>query len=199
MTEDVTLALSELRALIIKAARGAGLSWGMAEEAGWAAEWLARRGLPAADWATLWLDARLRGGQDPVETGVALADQLAAAAALTGAEGQTDGLPDGLPTPGYLLPFLHRIAQAHGAVELRAGSGMAARVLASGEVSFGPCWADRTTGWQLQRVTAVTPGAPRPKVSASVLDCLEGLALQTTVPPSARSRQDAGSVLGDND
>ena len=83
MTEDVTLALSELRALIIKAARGAGLSWGMAEEAGWAAEWLARRGLPAADGATLWLDARLRGGQDPVETGVALADQLAAAAALT--------------------------------------------------------------------------------------------------------------------
>ena len=51
----IDLAHSELRALVTKAARGAGLAWGLAEEAGWAADWLARRSLPAGDWAAIWL------------------------------------------------------------------------------------------------------------------------------------------------
>lgn len=194
MTTDVTLALSELRALVTKAARGAGLSWGLAEEAGWAADWLARRGLPAADWATLWLQATINGQPGPIEAGVALADRLACNLASL----PPQALHDGLPAPGYLLPFLHRIAQHHGAIDLRANSGLAVRVPAKGEVVFGPLWATTTKGWSLLPAAAASP-ITRPCVSASVIDCLDGLGLRTTVPPSAQSRRDAGSVTDDND
>lgn len=39
--------LGEIRALSIKAARGAGMDWGMAEEAGFAVQWLEAHGLPS--------------------------------------------------------------------------------------------------------------------------------------------------------
>jgi hypothetical protein len=135
MTENVTLALSELRSLITKAARGAGLSWGLAEEAGWAAEWLARRGMPAADWATLWLAARLEGDVTPVEIGASLADEFASDPAM-----QDIALPDGLVAPGYLLPFLHRIAQAGNPVSIASPLGQVALVSVAGDVAFGPSW-----------------------------------------------------------
>lgn len=197
MSETVTLALSELRSLVTKAARGAGLSWGLAEEAGWAAEWLARRGLPAADWATIWLAARIDGAVSPVEVGAALADACAGASAI-----RDKALPDDLVAPGYLLPFLHRIAQSGSAVSITSGSVPVARVSGSGEVAFGPSWQMRSDGWRLS--DPGDAGAPpvlagRPAVSGSVLKCLEGLALSTTVPRSDSSRQDAGSSGGDND
>ena len=66
MAELIDLAHSELNGLVTKAARGAGLSWGLAEEAGWAAEWLSRRGLPAAAWAAEWLAQHVSSGDDDV-------------------------------------------------------------------------------------------------------------------------------------
>lgn len=42
----MTWSLNEIEALSRKAARGAGLSWGLAEEAGKAARWLVAQGLP---------------------------------------------------------------------------------------------------------------------------------------------------------
>jgi hypothetical protein len=197
LTENATLALSELRSLISKAARGAGLSWGLAEEAGWAAEWLARRGMPAADWATAWLAARMDGAVSPVEVGVSLADAFADAPAII-----DKALPDGLVAPGYLLPFLHRIAQAGSTVTIAATPGQVARITSAGDVLFGPSWQMQSDGWHLSK--AVDAGsqsgtAGRPTVSSSVLECLEGLALRTTVPRSDTSRRDAGSSGGDND
>lgn len=197
MSESVTLALSELRSLITKAARGAGLSWGQAEEAGWAAEWLARRGMPAADWATVWLAARMDGAVSPVEVGVSLADELANTPAITG-----KALPDGLVAPGYLLPFLHRIAQPGSPVSIASTRGQVARISSTGEVAFGPSWQLQSDGWLLFKAgdPGSRPGlARRPEVSSSVLECLEGLALRTTVPQSDTSRRDAGASDGDND
>ena len=193
MTEDATMALSELRSLITKAARGAGLSWGLAEEAGWAAEWLARRGMPAADWATAWLAARMDGAVSPVEVGVTLADAPAI---------MDKALPDGLVAPGYLLPFLHRIAQAGPAVTIASTPGQVARITSSGDVTFGPSWQMQSDGWRLSKAgdaDSRSGTAGRPTVSSSVLECLEGLALRTTVPRSDTSRRDAGSTDGDND
>ena len=40
--------MGEIRSLAVKAARGAGFDWGLAEEAGFAVEWLERRGMPGA-------------------------------------------------------------------------------------------------------------------------------------------------------
>ncbi len=197
MTDTVTMALSELRSLITKAARGAGLSWGEAEEAGWAAEWLARRGMPAADWATLWLAARMEGAVSPVEVGILLADDFAFASAK-----YHKGLPDGLVAPGFLLPFLHRLAEAGSTLSIVSEQGLVARILSTGEVLFGPCWQPQSSGWHLAKTDHAEQKidlARRPTVSTSVLECLDGLALRTTVPRSEPSRRDAGSFGGDND
>jgi hypothetical protein len=197
MTENVSLALSELRSLITKAARGAGLSWGLAEEAGWAAEWLSRRGMPAADWATLWLAARLEGDVTPVEIGASLADEFASDPAM-----QDIALPDGLVAPGYLLPFLHRIAQAGTPVSIASPLGQVALVSVAGDVAFGPSWQLKSDRWRMTPTTSAEIGfgrASRSSVSGSVLECLDGLALWTTVPQSETSRRDAGSTGGDND
>ena len=54
MTDDPAFALGEVEALVLKAYRGAGFSWGMAQEAGKAAAWLAAHRLPALNmFATL--------------------------------------------------------------------------------------------------------------------------------------------------
>lgn len=197
MTQTVTLALSELRGLITKAARGAGLSWGLAEEAGWAAEWLARRGMPATDWATIWLAARIDGKISPVEVGVQVADASAYGTAAKGT-----ALPDGVSAPGYLLPFLHRIAAGHAHVLVTSPMGRVVCVSADGAVEFGPLWAHQSCDWTFSKINgapAKNVAVPRPSVSTSVLECLDGLALMTTVPESQSSRLDAGSSTGDND
>ncbi|SDD69504.1 DUF3726 domain-containing protein [Ruegeria marina] len=49
---QVSLSLPEIGSLASRAARGAGFGWGLAEEAGMAAQWLARAGL---DWPTAFL------------------------------------------------------------------------------------------------------------------------------------------------
>ena len=45
----MSYSLNEITALCKRAARGAGLSWGLAAEAGFAARWLAERGLPGPE------------------------------------------------------------------------------------------------------------------------------------------------------
>jgi len=193
-TKSIEIAHSELRSLVIKAARGAGLDWGMAEEAGWAADWLARRSMPAADWAALWLVEAVEGQPHPVGIGTRLADRFASGEGPLLAE----ALPDGLPAPGFLLPFLHLVAARHGAVELKGRTGRAARVQPDGTVDIGPDWSQRTQGWSVGMASG--KGAPgRVTLSGPVSICLESLALRTTVPPSATSRRDAGSAMTDND
>ena len=194
----VTLALSELRSLITKAARGAGLSWGLSEEAGWAAEWLARRGMPAADWATIWLSARIDGRVSPIEIGAELSDELSGGRFVEGR-----ALRDGLAAPGYLLPFLHRIADDQAPVAITSESGNVVLVSADGQVEFGPAWQRRSCGWAISRVAQEVifrrshPG--RLPVTRTALERLEALALRTTVPRSDASRLGAGSATGDND
>lgn len=196
MTGSVTLSLSELRSLVTKATRGAGLGWGLAEEAGWAAEWLARRRMPAADWARLWLSERIEGKISPVEVGVMLADDPENSVAAPDA-----ALPDGLSAPGYLLPFLHRAALGRAPVAIRAQGELVVRVTPDGEVEFGPHWQARSSGWNFVKGdTEDRPGtSSRPTLSGSTHEWLEALALRTTVPQSESSRRDAGSNMGDND
>ena len=194
MTASVDMARSELRVLVTKAARGAGLSWGLAEEAGWAADWLVGADLPAAEWAADWLAAVIDGRDDPVTVGVGLADSLG------GADGpELDAaVPEGLAAPGFLLPFLHVIAIQRGPVELFAPTGRAVSVDEAGGVQFGPAWSPSPRSWGLRRARIVrNMGRARP--SLSVVECLEGMALRITVPASDASRLNAGSALSDND
>lgn len=49
MTSPPDFAIGEIESLVLKAYRGAGFSWGMAQEAGRAAGWMASRRMPALD------------------------------------------------------------------------------------------------------------------------------------------------------
>lgn len=207
MTSPLDLSRSELRSLVTKAARGAGKGWGLAEEAGWAADWLARRGLPAADWALDWLSAPDR--PDPVALGLALAERL-----VPDSQGWPGlALPDDLAAPGYLLPFLHRIALRRGPLAVAGPGGRAVHIGPEGHPTFGPAWPPpppaplaRVAGWTLAPAPALaaaplraeTPAA-RPAVAGPVLAALDLLALHTTVPPSDSSRRDAGALAPDDD
>ncbi len=90
----MSYSLNEVQAMAKRAARGAGLDWGMAEEAAWAARWLCRAGLPGVeilshllvrrqsqdgtlatrDQSTIWT-AR-QGDLSPLFAGPALSDSM---------------------------------------------------------------------------------------------------------------------------
>lgn len=194
MLTPIDMAHSELRSLVTKAARGAGLPWGHAEEAGWAAGWLARRALPAGEWAAHWLAATVEGRPGPIEIGTALSDRLA----VMDLPLSVESLPDSLPAPGYLLPFLHRIAERRGPISIIDAVGTAVRVGSDGTVVFGPSWSDTPRNWRMTNWPH--PADPsRVLVTPSLIDRLETLALRTTVPPSEASRRNAGSATTDND
>ena len=79
--------LGEIGALATKAARGSGMDWGLADEAGYAVKWLQRRQLPGVaalcrylSWRqageiTIWPDNTARDGHYcPIATGAAYGD-----------------------------------------------------------------------------------------------------------------------------
>ena len=105
--------LVETRSLAIKAGRGVGLPWGMAEEAGFAVHWLQRFGLPGATVLAHYLTLRdsgvpfapigevLKGKPHentvcPLSLGTAISDQ----------NGQPPGVFEGVAFPLLLVPFL---------------------------------------------------------------------------------------------
>lgn len=93
--------LGELSALCVKAARGAGMSWGMAQEVGWAVRWLSRSGHGAAGA----LADRLRhpGRADcPFMTGLAFCES----------DGAVWQLSASVQQPILCLPFLARCVPA---------------------------------------------------------------------------------------
>jgi Protein of unknown function (DUF3726) len=203
----MSLSFNEIEAMALKAARGAGVSWGLAEEAAFAARWLAERGL---DWAEPLLarcEARVSADMTVESTGIRGA---ALCPLRVGAFIADAGLgPHGLEVrdvavPLLLLPFLAR-AEAPGPVAVRLGTG--ARVwFAAGQLHG-------TEGLAaLPGIAAVTisPGVPtatavdllpRPRpVAAAVAQGLSAFERRTYVPASAQSRlAGAGAGLSDND
>ena len=119
--------LNEIESTAKKAARGAGMSWGLAEEAGRATRWLCAAGWPGAEslaallaaedgaeWeairprieGTLW---RAQGGTlCPIATGAALCDR-----ARDWAEGASARL-EGVAHPLLLVPFFAMAADLCG-------------------------------------------------------------------------------------
>ena len=216
------LSQNEIEQLCFKAARGAGMSWGLAEEAGFAAAWMARRGLdgPSAlmeqlrdamgrPWAEICpvvaqgaFEAGNSGGLCPIALGSALCDH----ARLPEAALHETILHVGpVNHPVLLLGFLSELARiGRHAVQLTWIRGKV--VLTTDDRIFGDTD-------QLARETLLeaelsryadtldeTPSARQPLyVSAETLSGLNSLALRTTVPASETSRAGAGATLGDND
>lgn len=190
----MTWSLGEVHALAVKAARGAGYSWGLAEEAGYALRWLAARGLPGP----AALAALLRGScaaegpcpRCPLAQGAAIADL-----------GEVP--PDRFASryPLLLVPFAARLAQP---VTLRWDG--AAVSVSQGEVRF-----EGETVLAPTAECTVAPGSEigrepakrvtRVPASARMeLDILTRLAARTYAPATDASRlAGAGAGTTDND
>ena len=210
----VRLSCNEAEALCLKAARGAGLSWGLAEEAGFAARWLYARGvdgpgtllahldqISAASSDLVWADGVLRAGDGdmlcPIAVGAALSD-FAAVCRDSVRAGPVD-------RPLLVLPFVHQIARESGGPVALTWAGGRVSVSAAGEVTgaLAALAAADAAEIAITPVTAAPEATSAPHaVAATATDTITRLnayAMLTTVPASAASRADAGSANGDND
>lgn len=196
---------SEIEAVCTKAAKGAGLPWGLAEEAGMAARRLAEAALPGPEWLLAYLEgahgaapaalgARWQAADGnalcPIITGAALSDQAGTLPASVTLEK--------VAHPGLLLPFLSLAAPLGGALKLSWEGGEA---VAGGEGIDAPA-----TMPVLADVTiSATTICPRPwsesgrRVPLDDWQRLNALLLATTVPATEASRAGAGAGTTDND
>ena len=218
----MTWSLNEIETLSRKAARGAGLSWGLAEEAGKAARWLAAAGLPGPqvladlltrndgrDYETLcpheehegsWI---ARGGTlCPLISGAALSDhaeRLAQGGALS--LGRT-------ASPMLLLPYLDAAARLSGRDitvswdDVTVTCGPAARPDPGADAALGVAIVDSVT---IQCVSPSDTATPPPTESRADIPPetaarLDAFARRTYAPETPESRiSGAGAGLTDND
>ncbi len=221
-TTGTTLSRNETESLCAKAARGAGYSWGLAEEAGFAAGWLAAQGIDGTGAFLALLTEKLTNPAEnaaprptpghwqsaaqrplcPITLGAALTD----CALLADGPFSRDTRLDPVMAPLLLVPFLARAAQMCDRQVLVDGQDGQLLITSNGAfdgraaVSFlgrGPL---ALTLRSTQSPEAPQGGPARlPLVSLAVLEGLNALALRTTVPATDASRRGAGSSTTDND
>lgn len=216
----VELSQNETENLCLKAARGAGFSWGLAEEAGLAAGALAAQGIDATAPFLAFLTEKLSVGVGtprptrghwqsadhqrlcPITLGAALCD---AAMLPDGPFGQ-DTQFDPVAYPILLLPFLARAAQISCTAVVIDWQDGQMRIAANGAFDQMAAlrWTQMTdlamtlrqgTDIKVDHVCSIG----LPAISAASLDGLNALALKTTVPATDASRRGAGSATADND
>jgi hypothetical protein len=208
--------------LCLKAARGAGMPWGLAEEAGFAAGWMAARGVDGASVLLAHLTARPVGceaiaienrvwsaqagcGLCPIAVGAALDDH----ARLEEGVGSGPVTIMNLRYPGLVTPHLARLAHVSKAALVLSWDGGGTQISATGEVDsvdllaflqvsmtrliVSPC--DPMASAII--VTNFTPADICPLTSATLAG-LNALAMRTTVPASEQSRRGAGASSIDN-
>ena len=211
----MTWSLNEIEALSRKAARGAGYSWGLAEEAGRAVRWLGARGLPGAD--ALVNQLHTIDGQDvrmlapdtdnwtapgattcPILTGTMLADGLAG----SGADPIT--LPD-LSYPLLLLPFLCWLAETEGWAVTAEFAGIGVALNPDGTLVTTAKVPSETAALVTLRFNETVSGVPaseglRSTCSTETVAALNSFAHRTYAPATEESRlAGAGAGLTDND
>lgn len=214
------LSLGEVEALALKAARGAGLEWGMAEEAAFATRWLVEQGIDGLAVLAAHLNRLAAGPGVPLAVVIggdawasADASPLCPIALGTALSDHFD-LPDGpatriirltpVMTPSLLLPFLARAAARNGGVVVVEWAGT--RVVLHDRVILALAGAE-TVMADVRPVVVVTGtpkrGAPigtppRATLSTVTAQILNRLELRTYVPASPQSRRDAGAAEMDN-
>jgi hypothetical protein len=199
------VSLNEIETTALKAARGAGYPWGLAEEAGKACRWLAEREERDFGWlAPLYaiLQAPPPPGSCPIARGAALADDPGGALPAG-----TTGLGV-IHAPGLVIPFLVSAACTLGEPLLLSAEGLRFRASPGEEAFECRSW---TAVAQPSAVT-ITRGGPMPllrllkrkgpgvAVSAQYWRFLDPFVARTYVPESESSRlKGAGAGLLDND
>ncbi len=218
----VQLSRNETESLCLKAARGAGMSWGLAEEAGFAAGWLSARGIDGASAILAQLDrvdGLDRSAMRPVlvdgawrANGVAPICPIWLGAALSdftqiAESGQGDPGISCAPVsrPLLILPFLSGIAKAArrsvraewqgGAVVLSADGDVGGDVVKLASVAE----AELTISCAEDATAVPFDKGPAPVIAKATISALSAYAMRTTVPASDASRADAGAAESDND
>lgn len=207
--------LSEIHATCLKAARGSGLSWGLAEEAGMAAAWLASAGLPGPELMLQLLDQPLREhpivapGSWRAAEGASVCS-VAAGAALSDFAALPEGIGRGgltivaLAFPAIILPFAAQVARRTGrsiAVEWPGFRASLApegyRIAATSGIEVA--LANATLGYASEAGSLSQLRPDGRSVALDVWQRLDDLAMRTMVPATARSHADAGAAALDND
>ena len=214
MTETtVSWSVGEARALAVKAARGVGMPWGLAEEAGFALGWLTRHGAPGIMAICRYLsfyEAALNNGnapssvtylgddgwQCPLRLGTALSD---------GAVTQPANF-SGVREPLLLLPFIANCADDGAAIQLNMGA-IEILVTPDGFTSTSAATALLVDQSDCRitpapKTTAVYPDPTFrvPKTACECIAVLTRLAHKTYAPATEASRlAGAGAGLSDND
>jgi hypothetical protein len=215
------VSLNEIEVTMKRAARGVGYPWGLAEEAGKAARWLAAHGLPSAEVFYPFLQAvdgkayadlrcvpqgnTLKASsapQCPLIAGCYLADlglgPLSAAGAMV----------ENVYSPLILTAILGALAEAGNQPLSVAWQGVTLALLPGGialashsPALTGPRAAQVTIGPCVSSPSTITPARQQGVVVDDAMwDKLQILAARTYVPASERSRSaGAGSSMSDND
>ncbi len=209
------VSLNEVESLSLKAARGAGMSWGLAEEAAYAARWLAFRG-----WAwdrsfieilqrradvspPLLMGSSICGDREgaavcPIHAGAALADLLRVRESIT---------LHRVLAPLWLLPFAHRLAAKQCDVRITWANGHCVLNVADALIGDAVRLPAAIVDWisvEMLQPCSRSGDAPIQAVGSTVdqaaWDALERWAARTYVPASVQSRlAGAGAGLSDND
>ncbi len=193
------LSLNEVEGLAQKAARGAGLAWGLADDAGRSARWLAAHGVDWASSLLALLDTSPPPSSCPLLHGCLLADSAAAHAQFTFAH---------IVAPVWLLPPLFLAAAQHGqAFALHIG-GIDVGGMPPLAAAPLPALAALESAQVEARIGGAAPLLPfafplaqgRPRIAAALAARLNDYAARTYVPASAQSRaRGAGSATRDDD
>jgi hypothetical protein len=193
------LSLSEISALSARATRGAGRSWGEAEEAAEAACWLARAGLDWAGALLAVLEASAENADCALRTGILLADAAALPGAMT-VQAQR------VTSPSFLLPFAARMADQTGQ-RIRLGWAATQVILAPGTAPIldgqiciaGPAVVTITPDMRDTRPSPDWPQTHRGAVCAARYAHLTHLMMGFTVPACVGALAGAGARGDDND
>jgi Protein of unknown function (DUF3726) len=207
----IDASLNEVEALAAKAARGAGLSWGLCEDTGKAARWLAARGI---DWAPSLaalltacdklagpFDSSIERQVSPLLTGSFFADL-----------GTSELEISHVAHPAWLLPFAARVAALHGRAVCVGWAGASVVVSSNGCELAGSTndlmapyvdivtWSPFLLSSDESRRAVALPNRTRCSISVAAWQALEVLGARTYVPASNQSRtRGAGAGLTDND
>jgi hypothetical protein len=206
LPEWLDLSLNEVEGLAQKAARGAGLPWGVAEDTGRAAAWMAAHVGPWAEGLLALLEAPPPAEVSPLLLAGRLADSFAGLH-LAHVAAPVWALP-GLLLTARLPLRLHLVDAG---VEIRCNPTGAAG--ATGMETSATCPAEALAAVPDSALTLAFCGAtlarlPHPigphfrrsRVSADAWRRLTALAFRTYVPPSERSRRSgAGAGLLDDE
>lgn len=215
------VSLNEIDASTKKAARGAGLSWGLAEEAGKAVRWLAGCDLPSIELiAPLLEQVTGKKAEDispviqpehwlakanvlcPITTGAILSDNVELISKSNGL------IIDGLSYPLLLLPFLAGVKQSLEYFEI-SWPGFKAKILNDElqRVAIEPeSLLLARQNVKIKRVSEFisyepyTPQSFSTSVDSQLWQKLQDFSMKTYVPATLESRnRGAGAGIRDND